>query len=282
MTAFSISIADVSLPHALSVDDVLTGSFLECDVVSGEMTWQAFTYDCIMKAKSLYPLLQDTSLPTIWLLPAWAFQYQQKEIVIETFNQLFSTTPELVFFQGSSGMDAAIKMMAEQGIDEANIIAVDGVYLANSSAEYCYYGVGGLTAKFEISPAGWSQRFFHYETTIDFIQHDAFKALFLDASEGLAVPIDIIFSPGNGVAQDGDTWLHSLQLLAPHLSEDIDYVFPAYLLGKIGAMSGVINLYSLINNPCYRDSQHALMISQEQSVHQAVGSYVWTNEEAHS
>ncbi|MBJ7554742.1 hypothetical protein [Marinomonas spartinae] len=282
MTAFSVSIADISLPHALSVDDVLTGNLLECDALSGEATWQAFTYDCIIKAKTLYPLLQDASLPTIWLLPAWAFQYQQKEVVVESFNQLFSTTAELVFCLGSSGMDASIQMMIDQSIDAANIIAIDGVYLPNSSAEYCYYGVGGLIAKFERVKEGWSQRFFHYETTVDFVQHDAFQALFQDVSEGLIVPIDIIFSPGNGVAQDGDTWLHSLQLLSPHLSENIDYVFPAYLLGKIGAMSGVINLYSLINNPCYRDSQHALMISQEQSVHQAVGSYVWINEEAHS
>ena len=279
MTAFLLSVDYVSLPHASSIEELMIGDFVTKEKFSGDESWQSFTYDCILKAKSLFVSLKDSNLPTIWLMPAWVFQSEQKEIVIESFYQLFAAKSEFVFFLGSSGIDAAIQFISEQGIDAANVIAIDGVYLPNSSSEYCYHGVGGIVATLDLTSVGWSQRFFCYEASIDFEQHDAFGALFKKAIEDVSVDIDTIFSPGNGIDEDGDIWLHSLQLLAPHLGKNIEYIFPVYTLGKLGAVNGVMNLYSLINNPNYSSQKHALMISQEQSVHQAVGVYIWKNEE---
>lgn len=283
MSAFNIKIKCFCTPFSQDIDDLLYGDGSFTPEFDLWQSWDAFIYECIVKAKELFVKIDDLDTPLIWLLPALQYQEELKQLLITSLTQLFPKHAEHLLFYGAVGANAMIKLIEQKKWEKANVIALDATYKVDKHAEYLYQGIGAGLAVIETGATGWHQVSHEFASSIDFIKHNQLSALFSDIALNSKKKIDLIIAPGNGVDDDSDVWLSNLQQISNLIDDNTRYELPNYKLGKIGALEGLVNLYYLVTSPAILNQvKHALLISQEHAKYQAVASYLWISEEVYN
>lgn len=280
MNPFSLTFEYLSLPYASDIDALLYLP-IEADIVDLEQpSRESFIYQCVVESKKLFSQIADYTQPIIWLLPAWSYQQEHMQLFTQSLQEQYNEHAQHVIFKGASGAANAIALANEQNWSHVNLIAIDATFRADKHGNYAYQGVGAALVSLLFTKAGWSQSFNELVSSIDLTKHNAFDGIFSRLSEQVEQSFDIIFTPGDGIEDENNIWLYSLEIINDKINERTRYQFPCYTYGKIGSLSGLINLYELTSNPTFVDHEHcALIISQEQGNHQSVTSYLWTGEE---
>ena len=293
MKPFTLSVENLLLPYADNIDFLLYEP-INATILDREVpAWQVFIYECIVKSKTLINNIVDSTVPIVWLLPAWVYQPDRIKLLTTSLQEQYNERAQHLIFNGSSSIDSAIALASEKNWPQVHLIALDATYRVDKNGRYLYQGTGGALATLSFVQVGWAQSFSELVPSINFVQNNVLNGMLTRASQTTTEPFDIIFTPGNGVEAESDVWLQSLQAINDKITEKTMYRFPQYTYGKVGALSGLINLYTLTTNPTlvsYTESEHedadfkgcALIISQEKYNHQAVASYLWIGKESNS
>lgn len=278
MSAFKINIDQFETPYKLSPEELLLeGGSSEGCIVPWHST-DAFVYDCIMKAKSVFKTDFAQNGTVLWLLPALPFQSELKTLFATSLQQCFGTPLEHLFFEGCHGIHSALMLAQQSSLENVTVIAIDGVFKANKREQFDYLGVAACTANIEFINTGWVLQSAEMVASIDLAKHNPIQGELKRVLSLNEQPIDIIFAPGNGV--ESDDWLNYLPVLSNKINEQTIFQLPNYKLGKLGALEGIINLATLTNSPFYNDNlSQVLVITQESNKYQAVASYLWTSKE---
>lgn len=280
MKAFSLFFNSLSLPYADDIDTLLYQP-INTKVLNKEVpTWQGLIYEYMVKSKELMNYIVDSTEPIVWLLPAWLYNPERIALLTASLQEQYNHFAQHLIFHGSSSVDSAIALAYENNWQHVNFIALDTTYRVDKNGQYLYQGIGGASATLSLSKVGWSQRYSELVPSIDFIKNNTLDGMLTRLAQTTEQPFDLIFTSSNGVQNENDAWLHSLQAISDKITDKTCYKFPQYTYGQIGALSGLINIYTLTTNPTIVEhNQCALIISQEIENHQAVASYLWVNEE---
>ena len=277
MSAFKISIQQFDTPYEVAPEVLVLEGSSGHEQVQNWHSFDAFIYDCIVKAKSVLKE-SDVQQPLIWLLPALPFQTDHKTLFINSLQQRYGIAVEQMIFEGANAMHSAIALAKEQNFSAFDVVAIDGVFKASKHNGFEYLGIAACKACGEFTQVGWALQSTSMCSSVDIAKHQPIHAELERILSLNEQKIDLVFAPGNGL--ESDDWVSYLPVLSKKINEQTMFQLPNYKLGKMGAIEGVVNLASLTNSALYAERfGQALIISQEYNKYQAVASYLWISKE---
>ena len=285
MTSFCLTVESLSLPYADDIDTlVVEGVDPQAEILNKEVPdWKALIYDSVVEAKKYAERIAEQACPIVWLLPAWLYFPERKKLFAECFYEAFGAPVSNLIFHGTSSADAAIELALANDWQSVELVAIDASFRVNQQCKFVYQGIGSLHARLTFNSTGWSQQYHELVPSVDVENHNAHGGILNRLTQVLNDDnVDVVVSSGNGVEATSEAWLDSIQTINNNFSAQTRYHFPQYNHGKIGALSGLVNLYSLSVNPLIPREKdvNVLVFSHEQGVNQAVTLYQWKGEES--